>query len=106
MSIRDLSHVEVVSSFQTKYLEIASCAVLLSNNIWVRVEHSLLQKLKSIAVQAVYRQDVNKMWGRVEHLLQKSTSNILDDEKKSQNICFFQILFSQCVNDTNDKLMY
>ena len=56
-------HFEAASLFQTKYLEIASCAVSLLNNIWVRVEHSLLQKLKSIAVQAVYRQDVNKMWG-------------------------------------------
>jgi len=76
-------------------LEIASCAVSLLNNIWVRVEHSLLQKLNSIAVQEVYRQDVNKMWGRVEHLPQNHTSNILDDEKKSQNICIFQIPFSQ-----------
>ena len=48
---------EAVSLFQKKYLEIASCAVSLLNDIWVRFEHSLLQKLKSIAVQAVYRQD-------------------------------------------------
>ena len=27
--------------FRQKYLEIASCAVSLLNNIWVRVEHSL-----------------------------------------------------------------
>ena len=47
--------------FRQKYLEIASCAVSLLNNIWVQVEHSLLQKLKSFAVEAVYRQDVNKM---------------------------------------------
>ena len=31
--------------FRQKYLEIASCAVSLFNNIWVRVEHSLLQQL-------------------------------------------------------------
>ena len=31
--------------FRQKYLEIASCAVSLLNNIWVRVEHSLLQQL-------------------------------------------------------------
>ena len=62
-------------------MEIASCAVSLLNDIWVRVEHSLLQKLKSIAVQAVYRQDVNKMWGRVEHLPEKSASNILAMKK-------------------------
>ena len=30
--------------FRQKYLEIASCAVSLLNNIWVRVEHSLMQK--------------------------------------------------------------
>ena len=31
--------------FRQKYLEIANRAVLLLNNIWVRVEHSLLQQL-------------------------------------------------------------
>ena len=31
--------------FRQKYLEIASSAVSLLNYIWVRVEHSLLQKL-------------------------------------------------------------
>ena len=31
--------------FRQKYLEIASCAVSLLNNIWVQVEHSLLHKL-------------------------------------------------------------
>ena len=31
--------------FRQKYLEIASWAVSLLNNIWVRVEHSLLQQL-------------------------------------------------------------
>ena len=39
-----------------------------------------LLPIKSVTVQAVYRQDVNKMWGRVEHLPQKRTSNILDNE--------------------------
>ena len=33
--------------FRQKYLEIANCAVSLLNNIWVRVEHSLLQQLNS-----------------------------------------------------------
>ena len=69
--------------FRHKYLEIASWAVSLLNSIWVRVEHSLLQKLKQIAVQAVHRQNVNKMCGRVEHLPQNWTSNILDDENIS-----------------------
>ena len=31
--------------FRQKYLEIASCAVSLLNDIWVRVDHSLLQQL-------------------------------------------------------------
>ena len=31
--------------FRQNYLEIASCSVSLFNNIWVQVEHSLLQKL-------------------------------------------------------------
>ena len=74
-------------------MEIASCAVSLLNDIWVRVEHSLLQKLKSIAVQAVYRQDVNKMWGRVEHLPQKRTSNILAMKKIRKIFVFFKFHF-------------
>ena len=86
-------HFEAVSLFQTKYLEIASCAVSLLNDIWVRVEHSLLQKLKSIAVQAVYRQDVNKMWGRVEHLPEKSASNILAMKKIRKIFVFFKFHF-------------
>ena len=86
-------HFEAVSLFQTKYLEIASCAVSLLNDIWVRVEHSLLQKLKSVAVQAVYRQDVNKMWGRVEHLPEKSASNILAMKKIRKIFVFFKFHF-------------
>ena len=78
-----------MSLFYFRYLEI----VLLLNNIWVRVEYSLLQKLKSVAVQAVYRQDVNKMWGRVEHLPQNRTSNILDDEKNRKIFVFFKVHF-------------
>ena len=31
--------------FRQKYLKIASCSVLLLNNFWVRVKHSLLQQL-------------------------------------------------------------
>ena len=61
------------SYFRQKYLEIASCAVSLLNNTWVRVEHSQLQRLNlPIVVQAVCRQDVNKIvgtssgWWRIE----------------------------------------
>ena len=52
VSIRDLSQTFTTAPifqkshyFRQKYLEIASCAVSLLNNIWVRVEHSLLQQL-------------------------------------------------------------
>ena len=51
VSIRDLSQILTTAPiflyfnyFRQKYLEIASCAVSLLNNIWVRVEHSLLQQ--------------------------------------------------------------
>ena len=105
MCIRD--SFEAVSLFQTKYLEIASCAVSLLNDIWVRVEHSLLQKLKSIAVQAVYRQDVKEMWGRVEHLLaSKECIKYFGHEKNSQNICIFQIPFSQWWVPQTKKIIF
>ena len=89
----DLNHCTALILKQSQYLETASCAVSLLNNIWVRVEHSLLQKLKSIAVQAVSRQDVNKMWGRVQHLPQKRTSNILAMKKNSKIFVFFKFHF-------------
>ena len=51
VSIRDFSQILTTAPiflysnyFRQKYLEIASCAVSLLNNIWVRVEHSLLQQ--------------------------------------------------------------
>ena len=53
IEIRDSSQISTTGPifllsnyFRQKYLEIASCAVSLLNNIWVRVEHSLLQQLK------------------------------------------------------------
>ena len=52
-----------------------------------------LLPIKSVAVQAVYIQDVNKMWGRVEHLPQNRTSNILDDEKNRKIFVFFKVHF-------------
>ena len=52
MEIRDSSQISTTAPifllynyFRQKYLKIASCAVSLLNNIWVRVEHSLLQQL-------------------------------------------------------------
>ena len=54
VSIRDLSQTFTTAPifqkshyFRQKYLEIASWAVSLLNNIWARVEHSLLQQLNS-----------------------------------------------------------
>ena len=73
--------------------EIASCAVSLLNDIWVRVEHSLLQKLKLVAVQTVYRQDVNEMWRRVEHLPQKNAWNILAMKKIRKIFVFLKFHF-------------
>ena len=52
---------------------------------------------KLIAVQAVHRQDVNKMWGRVEHLPQNLTSNILEDEKNPKIFVFFKFHFQNVV---------
>ena len=52
MEIRDSSQTSTTAPifllsnyFRQKYLEIASCAVSLLNDIWVRVDHSLLQQL-------------------------------------------------------------
>ena len=51
MEIRDSSQISTTAPifllsnyFRQKYLEIDSCAISLLNNIWVRVEHSLLQQ--------------------------------------------------------------
>ena len=57
--------------FRQKYLEIASCAVSLLNNIWVRVEHSLLHQLNLQKSQLQFKRSSGRMWmklwGRVEH---------------------------------------
>ena len=47
-----------------------------------------------VSIQAGCRKDVNKIKGRVEHKSQNSTSNMLDEEKITENICKFQIAFS------------
>ena len=83
-------HFLAIQLFQT---EIFGDCQLFSFTFWVRVKHSHLQKLKSIAVQAVYRQDVNKMWGRVEHLPEKSASNILAMKKNRKIFVFFKFHF-------------
>ena len=84
-------HFEAVSLFQTKYLEIASCAVLLLNDIWVQFEHNLLKQLdfQKKSVKSVCRQDANK----IEHQHQKSASNIWKQERIKANIFIFQTHF-------------
>ena len=78
VSIRDFSQILTTAPiflysiyFRQKYLEIASCAVSLLNNIWVRVEHSLLQQLNFRKSQLQFKQSAGRMWiklwGQVEH---------------------------------------
>ena len=117
MEIRDSSQISTTAPifllynyFRQKYLKIASCAVSLLNNIWVRVEHSLLQqanlKRKSTASQAVYRHDVNKIVGTSWTLDSESTPNICRCWKKTTNIYIFQIPFSPCWGPRIKKLFW
>ena len=47
--------------FRQKYLENASCAVSLLNNIWVRVEHSLLHQPNLKENQLQFKQFAGRM---------------------------------------------
>jgi len=47
--------------FRQKYLEIASCAVSLLNNIWVRVEHSPLQEQNLQKNQLQFKHSTGRM---------------------------------------------
>merc|ERR1711989_77200 len=85
MSIRDLSQTFTTASifkeshfFRQKYLEIASCEVSLLNNIWVRVEHSLLQQLNlpkincsSSSLQAGGEKDCGGEFNSSPNIIQK-----------------------------------
>ena len=69
VSIRDFSQILTTAPiflysnyFRQKYLEIASCAVSLLNNIWVRVEHSLLQQPNLKENQLQFKQFAGMMW--------------------------------------------
>ena len=68
MEIRDSSQISTTAPifllsnyFRQKYLEIASCAVSLLNNIWVRVEHSLLQQLNLQKSQLQFKRSAGRM---------------------------------------------
>ena len=47
--------------FRQKYLEISSCSVSLLNNIWVRVEHSLMQNKDRQQTQFQFKQAAGRM---------------------------------------------
>ena len=51
--------------------------------------------IESVSIQAGCRKDVNEIKGRVEHQSKNSLSNMLGEEKITENICKFQIAFSQ-----------
>ena len=98
MEIRDSSLISTTALifllynyFRQKYLEITSCAVSLLNNIWVRVEHSLLQQLyfqkvncNSSSLQAGC--DLN--CGDELNTGLKIASNILHDEKNHEKYLY------------------
>ena len=48
-----------------------------------------------VSIQAGCRKDVNEIKGRVERWSQNSLSNMSGKEKITENICKFQIVFSQ-----------
>ena len=48
-----------------------------------------------VSIQAGCRKDVNEIKGRVERQSKNSLSNMLGEEKITENICKFQIAFSQ-----------
>ena len=106
IEIRDLSQTSTTSPifllsnyFRQKYLEIASCAVSLLNNFWVRVEHSLLQQLNLQKVNcnsSSLQAGCELYFGDKLKTSLKTASNILHDAKMTKNICIFQIPFSRC----------
>ena len=59
--------------FRLKYLKIASCAVSLLNNIWVRIEHSLLQQKKKLKFSENLRLSLRSDVSRVTSLWDCST---------------------------------
>ena len=90
-------HFPAVSLFQTKYLEIASCAVSLLN-IYLDTSWTQTSAAAKLAKnQWKFKQSAGRMWiklwGRVEHQPQNSTSNILRGWKKQQIFIYFKFHF-------------
>ena len=90
-------HFPAVSLFQTKYLEIASCAVSLLN-IYLDTSWTQTSAAAKLAKnQWKFNQSAGRMWiklwGRVEHQPQNSTSNILRGWKKQQIFIYFKFHF-------------
>ena len=91
MEIRDSSQISTTALifflsyyFRQKYLEIASCSVSLLNNIWVPVEHSLLQQLNFQKVNcnsSSLQAGCELYFGDELNTSLKTASNILHDAK-------------------------
>ena len=104
MEIRDSSQISTTALifllynyFRQKYLEITSCAVSLLNNIWVRVEHNLLQQLNFRKSQLQFKQSAGRMWfelwGRVEHWSQNSIKYFTWWKKSRKIFVYFRSHF-------------
>ena len=77
--------------FRQKYLEIASCSVSLLNNIWVRVEHSLLQQLNLQKVNcnsSSLQAGCELYFGDKLNTSLKTASNILHDAKNDEKYLY------------------
>ena len=59
-----------------------------------------------VSIQAGCRKDVNEIKGRVEHQSKNSLSNMLGEEKVTENICKFQIAFSQWIAGLIKKIFW
>ena len=96
--IENLSHITTTAPifllsnyFRQKYLEIASCAVSLLNNIWVRVEHSLLQQLNLQKVNcnsSSLQAGCELYFGDELNTSLKTASNILYDGKNDEKYLY------------------
>ena len=77
--------------FRQKYLQIASYAVSLLNNIWVRVEHSLLQQLNLQKVNcnsSSLQAGCELYFGDELNTSLKTASNILYDGKNDEKYLY------------------
>ena len=98
MEIRDSSQISTTALifflsyyFRQKYLEIASCAVSLLNNFWVRVEHSLLQQLNLQKVNcnsSSLQAGCELYFGDELNTSLKTASNILYDGKNDEKYLY------------------